>query len=47
MTKSEALPIAIEALDIAVQYINDEIRVDIQTIIDKLREINNEPEQKE
>lgn len=44
MTKSEALPIAIEALEIAVQYINDEIRDEMQGVIVKLKEINDQPE---
>ena len=44
LTKSEAFPLAVEILDIAVQYVSDDIRDDIQAVIVKLKEINDQPE---
>ena len=44
MTKSEAFPLAVEMLEIAVKYISDDIREDIQAVIVKLKEIDDQPE---
>lgn len=46
MTKSEAFPIALELLDIATMYINDDLRPDMERAIAMLREVVDDSETK-